>query len=91
LEIKFTPDYKANEPIFWHVFKELSKNNNGLVSHDKLQEGLISTGKFYAGEAVLMIEHMIKTGKIEKTEQYHAYRVAKPSTTQQGEEWHSMK
>ena len=58
-EIKFTPDYKASEPIFWHAFKELSKNdNNALVSYDKLQERLISTGKFYAGEAVLMIEHM---------------------------------
>jgi hypothetical protein len=34
-EIKFTPDYEANEPIFWSVFKDLSKNNNGLVSYDK--------------------------------------------------------
>jgi hypothetical protein len=76
---------------FRHVFKDLSKNNNGLVHYDKLQERLISTGKFYAGEAVLMIEHMVKTGKIEKAEQYNAYRVGKPSTTQQGEEWHSMK
>jgi hypothetical protein len=33
LEIKFTPDYKANEPIFWSVFKDLSKNNNGLVAY----------------------------------------------------------
>jgi hypothetical protein len=32
IEIKFTPDYEASEPIFWHAFKELSKNdNNGLV------------------------------------------------------------
>jgi hypothetical protein len=61
--IKFTPDYKASEPIFWHVFKELSNGNNGLVSYDKLQERLISTGKFYAGEAVLMIEHMEKIVK----------------------------
>jgi hypothetical protein len=29
-EIKFTPDYKANEPIFRHGFKDLSKNINGL-------------------------------------------------------------
>jgi hypothetical protein len=48
-EIKFTPDYKAREPIFWQVFKELSNNNNQLVTYDKLQERLISTGKFYAG------------------------------------------
>ena len=45
---KFTPDYKANEPIFWHIFKELSKDNNGLVAYDKLQERLISTGKLDA-------------------------------------------
>ena len=73
-EIKFTPDYKASEPIFWHAFKELSNNSNVSVNYDKLQERLISTGKFYAGEAVLMIEHMEKIGKIEKTEQYHVYR-----------------
>jgi hypothetical protein len=43
-EIKFTPDYKANEPVFWRIFKELSNNdNNGFVSYDKLQERLIST------------------------------------------------
>jgi hypothetical protein len=47
-EIKFAPDYEANEPIFWHIFKELSKDNNGLVAYDKLQERLISTGKLDA-------------------------------------------
>jgi hypothetical protein len=47
------------------------------VSYDKLQEGLISTGKFYAGEAVLMIEHMEKIGKIEKTEEYNVYKIVK--------------
>jgi hypothetical protein len=57
-----------------HVFKELAKDDNGLVHYDKLQERLISTGKFYAGEAVLMIEHMEKIGEIEHTEQYHVYK-----------------
>jgi hypothetical protein len=38
IERKFTPDYKANEPIFWQVFKELSKNNSWLVSYDTLEE-----------------------------------------------------
>ncbi|MFL6327472.1 MAG: hypothetical protein ACJ71I_08355 [Nitrososphaeraceae archaeon] len=41
-EIKFTPDYKANEPIFWGVFKELSKNNNGLVAYDKSRSTVIN-------------------------------------------------
>jgi hypothetical protein len=71
LEIIFTPDYEANAPIFWHIFKELSKNNNGLVAYDKLQERLISTGKLDTAESVLMTEHMEKTGKIEKTENYN--------------------
>jgi hypothetical protein len=46
-----------------------------LVSYYKLQERLISTGKLYAGEAVLMIEHMEKIGKIEKTGEYNVYRI----------------
>jgi len=35
LELKFTPDYNANESVFWHIFKELAKDNNGLVAYDK--------------------------------------------------------
>ncbi|MFL6453230.1 MAG: hypothetical protein ACJ71L_04415, partial [Nitrososphaeraceae archaeon] len=46
-----------------------------LVSYYKLQERLISTGKLDAGESVLMIEHMEKTGKIEKTGDYNIYRI----------------
>ena len=76
-EIKFTPDYEAGEPIFWRVFKELgvASNSNGLVDYDKLQQRLVSTGKFFVGEAVLMIEHMEKSGKIEHTGDYHVYRI----------------
>ena len=73
-EIKFTPDMKRRDQYFLGLFKDLAKDNNGLVHYDELQEGLISTGKFDAGEAVLMIEHMEKTGEIEQTEQYHMYR-----------------
>ena len=78
--IKFTPDYEAGKPIFWRIFEELANSCNGLVAYDKLQERLISTGKFYAGEAVLMIERIIKIGKIEHTEEYHVYRIKKPAT-----------
>ena len=73
-EIKFTPYYEAGKPIFLHVFEDLSNQGNGLVNYDKLQERLVSTGKFFVGEAVLMIEHMEKIGEIEQTEHYHAYR-----------------
>jgi Ca2+-binding EF-hand superfamily protein len=58
-----------------HAFKELSKNNNGLVSYDKLRERLVSTGKLDAGESVLIIDHMVKTGKIEKAGDYNIYRI----------------
>jgi hypothetical protein len=73
-KIKFTPDYEANESVFWRIFKELANEHNGFVSYNLLQGGLISTGKLDAGGSVLMIEHMEKTGKIEQTEEYHVYR-----------------
>jgi hypothetical protein len=92
LEIKFTPDYKANEPAFWSVFKDLSKkDNNGLVAYDTLQQRLISNGKLDAGESVLMIEHMEKTGKIEKTGDYNIYKMGNPSTTKEDEDWANMR
>ena len=72
-DIKFTPDYEATQPVFWHVFEDLAKNNNGLVSYDKLQERLVSTGKLDAGGSVLMIERMEKIGEIQQTEEYHVY------------------
>ena len=91
MEIKFTPDYKANEPIFWSVFKDLSKNNNGLVAYYTLQERLISTRKLDAGESVLMIEHMEKSGKIEKTGDYNIYKIGKAVTTKEDEDWANMR
>ena len=78
--IKFSPDYEEKEPIFQRVFEELSNHANGSVDYYNLQERLLSTGKFYAGEAVLMIDHMVKEGKIEQTEDYHVYRRSKPAS-----------
>ena len=87
-EIKFTPDYEANEPVFWRVFKGLAnENNKGLVTYHNLQERLISTGQLDAGGSVLMIEHMEKTGKIEKTEEYNIYKIGKSVATKKEEEW----
>jgi hypothetical protein len=91
-EIKFTPDYEANEPVFWRVFKELAnENNKGLVTYYNLQERLISIGKLDAGGSVLMIEHMEKTGKIEKTEEYNIYKIGKSLATKEEEEWSNMR
>jgi hypothetical protein len=91
LEIKFTPDYEANEPVFWRVFKEIANGNDGLVEYDKLQERLISTGKLDAGESVLMIEHMEKTDKIEKTGDYNVYKIGKSVTAKEDEDWANMR
>jgi hypothetical protein len=79
LEIKFTPDYNEKEPVFWRVIGELS--NDGLVYYDKLHERLVSTGQLFVGEAVLMIEHMEKIGRIEKTEDYNIYRIKESTHT----------
>ena len=76
--IEPTLNYEQKEPIFWRVFKDLSDKANELVEHDKLQERLISTGKFYASEAFMIIEHMEHTGKIEDTGGYRVYRIAPP-------------
>jgi hypothetical protein len=84
-EIKFTPDFKTSEPIFWRIFNDLSKNNNGLVAYDKLQERLISTGKLDAGGSVLMIDHVVRAGKIEKTRGYNIYKIRKLPATREGE------
>jgi hypothetical protein len=81
--IKFTPDCNEKEPIFWRVIEELS--SNGLVDYDKLQQRLVSTGQFFVGEAVLMIEHMEKIGKIEKTGDYNIYRRKKSASPNEQE------
>jgi hypothetical protein len=83
--IMFSPNYEEKEPIFQRVFEELSNQGNGSVDYHNLQERLLSTGKFYAGEAVLMIDHMVKEGKIEQTGDYHLYRI-KESAPPNGEE-----
>jgi hypothetical protein len=61
--INFSPNYEEKEAIFQPIFEELSNQGNSSVDYYKLQERLLSTGKFYAGEAVLMIEYMKKMVK----------------------------
>lgn len=69
------------ESIFFSVFEELSKENgDGLVDYEKLRSRLISTGKFFAGDAFMIIEHMVKTGQIEQTS-FHLYSRKKASDT----------
>ena len=72
-----------SESIFFKVFEELlskADSENGhdcddgplVVDYEKLRLGLISTGKFFAGDAVLIIEHMKGTGQIQETD-FHRY------------------
>jgi len=39
----------------------------------------------------MMIEHMEKTGKIEKTADYNVYKVGKSVATKEEEEWGNMR
>ena len=55
--------------IFWTIFEGLENGNgNGgmkTVNHRLLHEALVSSGKFFTGDAVLIIEDMVKAGNLE--------------------------
>jgi hypothetical protein len=38
-----------------------------------------------------MIEHMEKSGKIEKTVDYNIHKIGRPATTKEGEDWANMR
>jgi hypothetical protein len=42
---------KNVEQVFWQKFSELERLDTGIVEHKQLQDSLVSTGKFYAGDA----------------------------------------
>jgi hypothetical protein len=46
---------------------------------------LISTGKLDAGTSVLMIDHIEKDGKIEKSGDYNVYKIGNLPATREGE------
>jgi hypothetical protein len=61
--------------LFWHTYDELQKEeaahnytdiDKSTVSGKKLEECLISTGKFYNGDAARMIKEMVRVGKLEE-------------------------
>lgn len=76
----FTQDtgngHAKREDIFWKVYdglesEELNDRSNFLeadkntVNGKKLQERLIATGEFHNGDAELMLQNMVKAGKLE--------------------------
>ena len=55
------------EVVFWQRFKELEhKSPDGTVKGQDLRGSLVSSGKFYQSDAAMIIEHLVKNGKIEE-------------------------
>lgn len=53
-----------NVDTFWQRFDELTKEDTGdrddeIVDHGKLKEPLVSSDKFYVGDAQYAIEQMV--------------------------------
>jgi hypothetical protein len=64
-QIKHTDD-DSHDNIFWQIFDELQSQSpdKKTVNGHKLKATLVSTNKFFVGDAVLIIERMERTGKI---------------------------
>jgi hypothetical protein len=63
--IKHTDD-GSNDDIFWQIFDELQNQSpdKKTVNRYKLKARLVSTNKFFVGDAVLIIGRMERTAKI---------------------------
>jgi hypothetical protein len=65
---------KNVDDVFWQRFDELEKESDDkLVDHQVLKESLVSSGKFYVGDAHYCIENMVKSGKIIQVG-FHKYK-----------------
>ena len=64
-QIKHTGD-GSNDDIFWQIFDELQSQSpdKKTVNGHKLKARLVSSNKFFVGNAVLVIERMERTAKI---------------------------
>lgn len=60
---------------FWIIYNQLeAQNGNGkVINHDQLHEALVSSGKFYVGDATQIISDMVEAGKLE-TISFNEYR-----------------
>ena len=56
----------TDDGVFWQIFDELQNQSpdKKTVNGHKLKAGLVSTNKFFVGDAVLVIERMERIGKI---------------------------
>lgn len=63
-KIRYTDDGR-HDGVFWRIYNELeSKSENKTVSGQELKARLISSNKFYVGDAVLITERMVRTGQL---------------------------
>jgi MoxR-like ATPase len=65
-KIRYTDDGR-HDGVFWRIYDELensSLNRDKTVSGQELKARLISSNKFFVGDAVLIIERMVRTGKL---------------------------
>jgi hypothetical protein len=64
--IRYSDDGR-HDGVFWRIYDELesaSDNREKTVSGQELKSRLVSSNKFFVGDAVLIIERMIRTGKL---------------------------
>jgi hypothetical protein len=68
------PSAESVDDVFWQRFDVLEKeSDNKLVDHQVLKESLVSSGKFYVGDAHYRIEDKVKSGKIIEVG-FHKYK-----------------
>ncbi len=73
-EANSTPYTSLQISVFWRVFgeledverKNLSEVDKTTISEEKLQDGLVSTGKFYQSDAAMIIKTMKDEGLVEE-------------------------
>ena len=68
------PSAENLDAVFWQRFDELEKESDDkLVDHQDTKESLVSSGKFYVGDAHHRIEDKVKSGKIIEVG-FHKYK-----------------
>ena len=62
--IRYTDDGR-HDKVFWRVFDELAAATpTRTVNGKELKARLVSSNKFFVGDAILIIERMVHTGKL---------------------------
>ena len=68
-----------HDGVFWRIYDELENaSDKGTVGGTELKARLVSCNKFFVGDAVLIIERMVRTGKI-RTVGFDKYAIGEDS------------